>query len=167
MTLLYKMKSANQITLQKAQRNRKLIKGISLIVGVIGMGLSTTAHAQTRGRLEVIKDPRIDSLIAHRYSSNKGSSKSGSFISTYGYRVQFFSGSNRKDAFSAQNKFQQLHPELRTYITYREPNFKVEAGDFRTRLEAAKLMQSLRGQFISLFVISEKINPPNLDTPTP
>jgi UDP-2,3-diacylglucosamine pyrophosphatase LpxH len=32
-------------------------------------------------------------------------------------------------------------PEMRTYISYREPNFKVRAGDFRTRLEARKLMQ--------------------------
>jgi hypothetical protein len=124
-----------------------------------------TAHAQARGRLEIIKDSRIDTLIAHRYSANKAAAKSGGMISPYGYRVQFFTGSSRKDAFNAQNKFQQEFPGLRTYITYKEPNFKVKAGDFRTRLEATKLMQELRGKFYSLFIISERITPPRLADP--
>jgi hypothetical protein len=85
-------------------------------------------------------------------------------FSSIGYRVQIFSGSNRKDAFSAQARLQDEYPELRTYIIYHEPNFKVRAGDFRTRLEAEKLMQELKPSFSSLFIISEKINPPKADT---
>lgn len=130
---------------------------------------SITARAQTRGKLEIIKDPRIDSLIARKHSLGRGASTAGATggaISSYGYRVQFYSGANRKEAFNAQNRMQQLHPELRTYINYREPNFKVKAGDFRTRLEAVKLMQEIKGMFTTLFIISEKINLPKLDTNT-
>lgn len=137
---------------------------IVMLCLLFAMGMQPV-KAQTRGRLEIIKDPRVDSLIAHRYSAAKASTKSGS-ISAYGYRVQIFTGSSRKDAFNAQNRFLQIHPEMRTYITYREPNFKVRAGDFRTRLEAVKLMEELKGMFTSLFIISEKINPPKLDTNT-
>jgi len=126
-----------------------------------------SAQAQTRGKLEIIKDSRVDSLIAHRYSSSKSGAKAtGGAISAYGYRVQFFSGPNRKDAFGAQNRFQQMHPEMRTYINYKEPNFKVKGGDFRSRLEAAKLVQELKGIFSPLFVISEKINLPKLEINT-
>jgi len=128
---------------------------------------SAHLNAQTRGKLEIVKDSRIDSLIAHRYSTNKVAVKSGGLMSTRGYRVQFFSGSSRKEAFSAQSKFQQLYPQLRTYITYNEPNFKVKAGDFRTRLEATQLMQHLKSRFTSLFILSDKINPPKLDSPIP
>jgi len=128
--------------------------------------IGTHVKAQTRGRLEVIKDPRIDSLIAHRHRVGKGrAAASGSGISAYGYRVQFYSGVSRKEAFNAQNKVQQMHPELRTYINYKEPNFKVKAGDFRSRLEAAKLVQELKGIFTTLFIISERINPPKLADP--
>ncbi|QJD97062.1 SPOR domain-containing protein [Mucilaginibacter robiniae] len=141
--------------------SKVVITSLFLLVGL------STARAQSRGHLEIIKDSRVDTLIAHRYSRNRAGSKTGGLMSAYGYRIQFFSGSSRKDAFNAQNKFQQEHPDIRTYISYREPNFKVKAGDFRTRLEAVKLMQSMQGKFISLFVISEKINPPNLDTSTP
>ncbi|MBS7566101.1 SPOR domain-containing protein [Mucilaginibacter sp. Bleaf8] len=140
-------------------------KGVRLSAIAFLLAINFAAKAQTRGRLEIIKDPRLDSLIARRNSIGKSrGGRAGGGISAYGYRVQFFSGSGRKDAFNAQNKFQQLYPEIRTYITYREPNFKVKAGDFRTRLEAAKMMESLRGKFISMFILSEKINPPKLET---
>jgi hypothetical protein len=68
---------------------------------------------------------------------------------------------NRAEAYSAQQRFNQKFPELRTYITYREPNFRVRAGDFRTRLEATKYLQQIRSVFPTLFIISEKINPPS------
>jgi hypothetical protein len=123
---------------------------------------SSQAFAQTRGKVEVIKDPLVDSLIAKRFSLG-GVTGTDAAGSSYGYRVQFFSGSNRKDAYNAQNRLQQQYPELRTYIIYREPNFKVKAGDFRTRLEAEKLVQDLRSSFTSLFIISEKINLPKTD----
>ncbi|WP_114939256.1 SPOR domain-containing protein [Mucilaginibacter endophyticus] len=123
---------------------------------------SSQTFAQTRGKVEVIKDPLLDTLIAKRFSLN-GTTGTDAAGASYGYRVQFFSGSNRKDAYNAQNRLQQQHPELRTYITYRDPNFKVKAGDFRTRLEAEKLVQDLRSSFSSIFIIPEKINLPKTD----
>ncbi|MDR6945365.1 SPOR domain-containing protein [Mucilaginibacter pocheonensis] len=122
-----------------------------------------TFAQQARGRVEVIKDPLVDTLIAKRFELNKQVGTTPAF-SSYGYRVQIFSGSNRKDAYNAQARLQSEYPELRTYIIYSEPNFKVRAGDFRTRLEAEKLMQELRTSFSSLFIISEKINLPKTDT---
>lgn len=127
----------------------------------IALFIPAISIAQTRGKVEVIKDPLIDTLIARR-SALKGS-KAVSEFSSNGYRVQIFSGSNRKDAYDAQAKFQGEFPEMRTYITYHEPYFKVHAGDFRTRLEAEKLMQQLKGAFTGLFIIAEKINPPKAD----
>jgi hypothetical protein len=121
--------------------------------------LTAHAAAQTRGRVEVVKDSRIDTLIARRHAPKKAGGF-GNAYSTFGYRVQFFSGSNRREAFRAQEQFQEMYPEYRTYISYKEPNFKVKAGDFRSRLEASKLMQQLRSQFSSLFILSERINPP-------
>lgn len=123
-----------------------------------------TFAQQTRGKVEVIKDPLVDTLIAKRFTLNKVTEGVlPATFSAYGYRVQFFSGSNRKDAYNAQARMQNEHPELRTYILYSEPNFKVRAGDFRSRLEAEKLIQDIRNKFPSLFIISEKINPPKTD----
>lgn len=123
------------------------------------------SFAQTRGEVEVIKDPRIDTLIAHRLSVSRSSSGriGSSSGSGWGYRVQFFVSANRNEIYAKQAMFNQMHPDLRTYIIYQEPNYKIKAGDFRTRLEAQKLMRDLRPQFSTLFLISEKINPSKLD----
>src|SRR6185312_3528299 len=120
--------------------------------------------AQTRGKVEVIKDPLIDTLIARRPMLNKTILNTGE-ETAYGYRVQIFFGSSRQAAYAAQEKFHEEYPDLRTYITYTEPNFKVQAGDFRTRLEAEKLRSELTPMFTSMFIISGKINPPKVDSP--
>ena len=125
---------------------------------------SSFAQDTTRGKLQVIKDPRIDSLAAHRLDLNKSHGESSSATTAFGYRVQIFSGSNRKEAFDTQSRFQLENPDIRTYITYREPNFKVRAGDFRSRLEATKLMEELKAEFSGMFIISETINLPKPET---
>jgi hypothetical protein len=158
---------SKRLMLQQAQHDTFTYKAFIIACLLLFFNLQAT-HAQTaptRGRLEIIKDSRIDSLIAHRYTVGKSGPRAtvnSNYISAYGYRVQFFNGPNRKEAFNAQNRLLQMHPELRTYINYKEPNFKVKAGDFRSRLEASKLIQDLKGIFSSLFIISEKINPPKL-----
>ena len=120
------------------------------------------SSAQTRGKVEVIKDPLIDTLIARRPTLNKINNITGEETAN-GYRVQIFFGSSRQAAYDAQAMFTNEYPEVRTYITYTEPNFKVQVGDFRTRLEAQKLQSELNGVFSTLFIIPGKINPPKSD----
>ncbi len=121
------------------------------------------SFSQTRGTVEVVKDSLIDTLIAKRSTLLKTNTPA-SGDQEYGFRVQIFFGSNRQAAYSAQTKFRDQYPEFRTYISYTEPNFRVQAGDFRTRLEAEKLKNELIKAFSSLFIISGKINPPKTDT---
>ncbi len=121
------------------------------------------SSAQTRGKVEVIKDPLIDTLAARRPYLNK--TIPGSDPSSTGFRVQIFFGSNRQAAYDAQAKFANEFPEIPTYVSYIEPNFKVQAGDFRTRLEAQKLESEVNGMFSTLFIIPTKINPPKSETP--
>ncbi|HEY4327394.1 MAG TPA: SPOR domain-containing protein [Mucilaginibacter sp.] len=135
---------------------------ISYCVFFIAILIPALSSAQNRGKVEVVKDPLIDTLIARRSVLGKQVSATGD-EPTSGYRVQIFFGSNRQAAYDAQAKINEEHPELRTYITYNEPNFKVRAGDFRTRLEAEKLMKEITPIFTSLFIIPEKINPPKQD----
>ncbi|MEO6850904.1 MAG: SPOR domain-containing protein [Mucilaginibacter sp.] len=120
-----------------------------------------SAGAQTRGTVEVIKDPRIDTFAARRLELVKAGGTD--VASTNGYRVQIYTGNGRREAYDAQAKFQQEFPDIRTYIIYSEPNFKVRAGDFRTRLEAEKMEDELKRWFTGMFIITEKINPPKLD----
>jgi len=135
----------------------------TLVVGLLF--LPGLLSAQTRGKVEVVKDPKVDSLMEdYLVVGSKGKSVTPSSSSSDGYRVQIFSGAERKGAYDAQAKFQDKYPDTRTYLSYREPNFKVRVGDFRTRLEAEKLIQELKPWFTGLFIVQEKISPPKLDT---
>ncbi|RZL39047.1 MAG: SPOR domain-containing protein, partial [Pedobacter sp.] len=47
--------------------------------------------------------------------------------------------------------------------TYKEPNYYLKVGDFRTRMEAQAFLNELRGTFPTLFIFREKINAPILE----
>ena len=134
---------------------------------------SAGLSAQTRGRVTIEKDPLIDSLIAKRIqlsiaapstpSAGTVVTKSGVIVAQMGYRVQVFYGSDRREVFSQQAKFNGLYPSQNTYITYKQPNYYLRVGDFRTRLDAQRFMNELRSEFPTLFIFREKINAPSLD----
>jgi hypothetical protein len=113
------------------------------------------AFAQQPGKVEVIKDPQIDKLIARRAALTKASR--GAIAS--GFRVQIFSSTDRKAVYAEQTRFKAAHPSIRTYISYAEPYYKLRVGDFRTRLEAEKLINKLKRSYQGLFIFAEPINP--------
>lgn len=144
-----------------------------LLTGILCC-FSTIALAQKKGEVLVVKDPMIDSLIDKRIELNlksaaiaPGSASTGrpgrAIVSQMGYRVQIFYGSDRREVFNQQAKFNSNFPELNTYITYKQPNYYLRVGDFRTRLEAQRLLNELRPMFPTLFIFREKINAPNLN----
>jgi len=152
--------------MKKASVYKAIFSQISGCIFFMVMFCATSAHAQqTRGTIDLVKDPRIDTLAARR-SGLKISGTPGAVYSTsgYGFRVQIYNGSSRKEAYDAQARFNNEYQGTRTYISYAEPNYKVRVGDFRTRLEAEKLLQELKGQFSPLFIIPGKINPPKTAT---
>jgi hypothetical protein len=131
--------------------------------------ISTKVFAQTKGEVIVVKDPLIDSLIAKRIELNRAKPTttnpvSKTIVSQMGYRVQIFYGSNRREAFNEQSKFKASYPKLNSYITYREPNYYLRVGDFRSRLDAQRFLNELKPSYPTLFIFREKINAPNLDT---
>jgi hypothetical protein len=133
---------------------------------ILSLFLFSASFAQ-RGEVTVIKDPLIDSLIAKRSEVYKttGEVKIGKpIVSSYGYRVQIFYGSDRREVFNQQARFKSLYPKFNTYLIYKEPNYYIRVGDFRTRLEAQRLMNEIRPAFPTLFIFREKINAPQLDT---
>jgi hypothetical protein len=141
---------------------------MKLVLTCIFSLFGIAVFAQSKGVVTVVKDPRIDSLIARRLLLDRKDAditirSNGPIVSQMGYRVQIYYGSDRRAVYKEQARFASLYPTLITYITYKEPNYYLRAGDFRTRLEAQKLMAELRGTYPTLFIFREKINAPTLD----
>ncbi|SOD17486.1 SPOR domain-containing protein [Pedobacter xixiisoli] len=141
---------------------------MKVLLIIISVLLSNQVLAQTKGEVIVVQDPLIDSLIAKRLELNKtrptATNPTGSaIVSSTGYRVQIYYGSDRREVFSQQAQFKSSYPKLNTYITYKEPNYYLRVGDYRTRLEAQKFLNELRPSYPTLFIFREKINAPILE----
>lgn len=83
-----------------------------------------------------------------------------------GYRVRIFFDNKqtaRAESEETLKKFESLYHDVTAYRSYANPYFKVTVGDFRTRSEAMALLQRIRGEFPSAFVIKENIEFPVVD----
>lgn len=141
---------------------------MKVLLTIIFITISCQVFAQTKGEVIIVKDPLIDSLIAKRIELNKArptttNPTGAAIVSSMGYRVQIYYGSDRREVFSQQAQFKSSYPKLNTYITYKEPNYYLRVGDYRTRLDAQKFLNELRPSYPTLFIFREKINAPILE----
>lgn len=79
-----------------------------------------------------------------------------------GYRVQIHFGSQRTDANEIRADFHKLFPNIPAYIIYQQPNFKIRVGDFKTRLEAMKLLNDLQTLYSTAFIVRDDVRLPAL-----
>ena len=84
-----------------------------------------------------------------------------------GYRVRIFFDNKqtaRVASEEALKRCESLYHDVRAYRTYANPYFKVTVGDFRTKSEAMALLERIRHEFPSAFVVKENISFPVVDT---
>lgn len=83
-----------------------------------------------------------------------------------GYRVRIFFDNRqtaRVESEETMKRFERLYHDVTAYRTYANPYFKVTVGDFRTRSEAMNLLERIRHEFPSAFVVKENIVFPVVD----
>lgn len=135
----------------------KTIFSIPFIAGLF-LVFNTSVYAQ---KVEIVADAKIASLVAKHIAFNEN--RKG----IKGFRIQIFfdSGNNSKsNAVSAMKEFTNKYPDIGAYLTFNEPNFKVRIGDFRSRLDAKRLLAKIIDEFPNSFiVIEDNINLPPLE----
>lgn len=107
-----------------------------------------------RGELVVNAHYRVDELMAAYKKTNEGKQISG-------YRIQLFSG-RRQEAFELKAEFMKQLSETPITVVYESPDFKVQAGNYRTKLSAEKAMEYIWPLFKSAFVVETTIDLPQL-----
>jgi hypothetical protein len=64
----------------------------------------------------------------------------------------------RDDAIAAKTKVYSNFPELKAYLVYQSPYFKLKVGNFKTREEAQQYQKTLGYYFPKgVFIIPDKI----------
>ena len=124
------------------------------------ININSVSQQEVReGYIEIRQDERIKALLEKQIRINEQNK------TLNGFRVQLFSGAGpnmQNDANKVKAQFLQLFEGNTAYVIYDLPNWKVRVGDFRTRLEAEKFLSLIQLEFQNSFVVSDKINFPDL-----
>lgn len=134
------------------------------------------ADIEAGGTITVIQPARLDSLLRRpaaivRTDDGKENSIADHTAATTrstrsGYRVQLFEDNNPRTARNAaqgyHNRVQAEFPQIRSYVSFNSPYWRVKAGDCRTRAEAEAMMAELKQAFPNLApymrIVRDKIN---------
>lgn len=82
-------------------------------------------------------------------------------ISGYRVRVFYDNGPQARDKSEAiEQLLKKQYPEVMVYRSFESPNYKVSIGDFRTKDEAQRIYNALKGSYPTAFIIKESINYP-------
>lgn len=114
----------------------------SLFVLIL-MAASVSVTAQTTQSVSVTKDPRIDLLVNKQIEINEITTRN-SRRTAQGFRILVISTNDRNKVTEAKTKMYREFPELKTYMMYQSPFFRLKVGNFKERIEAEDYMSRIQ-----------------------
>ncbi|WP_290087320.1 SPOR domain-containing protein [Paramuribaculum intestinale] len=136
-------------------------------------------HITADGVNTIVQPEALRKLIARQQTESADSNKAAADeavettehsaatrTKTAGFRVQVFSDNNQRTAKNeARTKARiigERFPELRTYVTYTSPYWRLKVGDFRTQRDAQAAADDIRQAFPSygkeIRVVRDRVN---------
>lgn len=106
-----------------------------------------------QGKVTVNQSAAIQDALYRKVNNNEIKPVSG-------YRIRIFLSSAqdaREKSITAASLFMKNYPGYPTYRKYVSPNFKVTVGDFRTKSDAFILLNRIKGDFPSAFIVQEDV----------
>lgn len=79
-----------------------------------------------------------------------------------GYRVKIHFSADRSKANEVKSRFSSKYNDVPTHDDYQQPNFVVNVGDFKTKLEAYELLKKIQADFPYAFIVKSKVRPTKL-----
>ena len=76
-----------------------------------------------------------------------------------GYRVKIHFSADKSKAREVQSKFSIKYNDISTYEEYQQPNFVINVGDFKTKLEAYELLKKIKEDYPYAFIVKSKVRP--------
>jgi hypothetical protein len=80
---------------------------------------------------------------------------------TRGFRIRIYFDNEQKarqKSFAVAQSFAAAYPAIAVYHHYEELYFRVAVGDFRTKSEAMRFLQTIKPAYPAAFIISDMVN---------
>jgi hypothetical protein len=105
----------------------------------------------------VHKDPRIDLLVKKQVQINEETTREARRVGK-GYRLLVINTNKREEAAAAKTTVYTYFPELKSYLLYQAPYFKLKVGNFKEKKEAEDYQQRLQKYFPKgVFIMNDTI----------
>jgi hypothetical protein len=139
----------------------RLLWSVALLIGFVnanaqqeeGDVFSRLANtSQGNGKIIIIQDAGIQELVRNHVEQNKRST------GIEGFRIQLYSGSggnSKKEAQDIKGQAMSAFPNLKVYLTYTAPFWRVRAGNFRNKSEALKTYYELKQVFPNCYPVRD------------
>jgi len=137
---------------------KKILFFAAFIISLTSFGQDTNWKKQVDTNLIVVhKDPRIDMLIKKQSQINEETTRDARKAGK-GYRLLVINTTKRDDAISAKAKVYTYFPELKAYLLYQSPYYKLKVGNFKDRKEAEDYQKKMKYYFpAGVFVMNDII----------
>ena len=114
------------------------------LIFIVALLFCGTVYAQdsAKATASIHADPRLDSLMKVQIHINEVSTREGR-RNVAGYRIQVANSNDRNKVFAIKTRIYQQYPELKPYLIYQPPNYKLKVGNFKTREEAQPYIENL------------------------
>lgn len=111
--------------------------------------LNTTGQTK-EGTVRVESSAHIDEMVAQKKDYNKT-------LETFqGFKIQIYYGSE-KECYEIKDEFSSLFPDISTSIIFSTPQWKLQIGNYRTRLEADHEMVNIKKEYPAAIVLATEI----------
>lgn len=110
------------------------------------------------GKVIFIEDTRLNQLA----DFVRAGENSIEGVKIDGFRILIFFDQSKSSAEQQKSNFMSHYADHKTYIDYVAPNYRVRAGNFRTKLEAEALKVELLYLFPTAIIVEDKIQLPQL-----
>ena len=115
------------------------------------------SHISDTSSIVVHKDPRAD-LLLKKQGEAYAAIKKANARTARGFRLLVVNTNKRDEAIAAKTKVYTNFPELKAYLTYQSPYFKLKVGNFKTREEAKEYQKHLTAFFPKgVFIMNDTI----------
>jgi len=105
----------------------------------------------------VHKDPRLDLLVKKQIQINEETSREARKIGR-GYRLLVVNTNKREEAVAAKTTVYTFFPELKSYLIYQSPYFKLKVGNFKDKKDAEEYRERLQKYFPKgVFIMNDTI----------
>ena len=113
----------------------------------------TAADTDTAGVVLHV-DPRVAVLFQKKHESGFHGMR-GAIRSQRGFRVQIYNGNDRAVANQRKVDFVRRYPNVRSYMSFISPTFRLKVGDFASRADAVKFWQQISSIYSASSVVPD------------